>query len=161
MEPRLFSDDGLLKQFSWATRAYPQYHITMYILWHLCVKPEGPSVDRAWKALDIHFSEVLCDKSTIGFGSKSAVLTALKAKALSTRAKHQRPTPRKSKANGEGSSAFDLREDAYENSGLPSFLFGDIVSANSLDFDIDKGEWLDWTILARESLHESPDGPFQ
>ncbi|PKK44520.1 hypothetical protein CI102_11136, partial [Trichoderma harzianum] len=102
LEPRLFNDDGLLKQFSWARRAYPQYHITMYVLWHLCVKPEGPSVDRAWRALDIHFSEVLCDKSTIGFGSKSAVLTALKAKALSIRAKHRGTNPRENRANTEG-----------------------------------------------------------
>lgn len=161
LEPRLFSDDGLLKQFAWARRAYPQYHITMYVLWHLCVKPEGPSVDRAWKALDIHFFEVLCDKTTIGFGSKSAVLTALRAKALSIRAKHRRPNSRENRANGEGSSALDLREDASENNGLPSFLFGNIVGADSLDFDIDKGEWLDWTIFARGSQHDSPGGSFQ
>ncbi|PTB47466.1 hypothetical protein M431DRAFT_102197 [Trichoderma harzianum CBS 226.95] len=160
LEPRLFNDDGLLKQFSWARRAYPQYHITMYVLWHLCVKPEGPSVDRAWRALDIHFSEVLCDKSTIGFGSKSAVLTALKAKALSIRAKHRGTNPRENRANTEGSSALTLHEGVSENNGLPSFLFGNIVGADSLEFDIDKGEWLDWTTLPRGSQGDSPAESF-
>ena len=32
LEPRLVSEDDMLKQFAWAKKAYPQYHVTMYIL---------------------------------------------------------------------------------------------------------------------------------
>ena len=83
LEPRLVSEDDLLKQYAWARKAYPQYHVAMYVLWHLCVKPEGPSVDRAWRAMESLFSHEQWDEFTTGYGSKSAVLAALRAKAVS------------------------------------------------------------------------------
>ncbi|KAH9890142.1 hypothetical protein F4778DRAFT_785304 [Xylariomycetidae sp. FL2044] len=75
---------GLLTQFSWARKAYPQNHVTMYVLWHLCVRPEGPSVQRAWRAIDKVFARDFDDPSM--FGSKAAVLMALRAKAKARRA---------------------------------------------------------------------------
>lgn len=88
LAPRLIPEDGLLSQFAWARKAYPQYHVTMYILWHLCVRPEGPNVDRAWEAIETLF----CDDEgfTAGFGSKAAVLAALRNKALSVRRQQSR-----------------------------------------------------------------------
>jgi hypothetical protein len=57
LAPRLVSEDDLLKQFARARKAYPQYYVTMYVLQHLCVKPEGPNVDRAWEAVEISFQQ--------------------------------------------------------------------------------------------------------
>ncbi|SPO04185.1 uncharacterized protein DNG_06868 [Cephalotrichum gorgonifer] len=41
-------NDEMLKPYSWMWRANPEYHIIMYLLWHLCVRPEGRNVNRAW-----------------------------------------------------------------------------------------------------------------
>ncbi|KAI8248960.1 C6 transcription factor asaR [Colletotrichum sp. SAR 10_77] len=43
-----FGKDELLRPFRWLTLAYPQYHLTLYVLSHLCARPDGPHVDRAW-----------------------------------------------------------------------------------------------------------------
>lgn len=40
----------LFRQFRWSMSANPQFYMLLYIMWHLCVRPEGPSVDRAWRA---------------------------------------------------------------------------------------------------------------
>jgi len=79
--PRI-NDDELLKQYAWAGKVYPQYHVTMYVLWHLCVQPEGPNVDRAWQAIERLFSDSMRDDSATRLGSKSSVLAALRAKAM-------------------------------------------------------------------------------
>ncbi|KAL4957161.1 hypothetical protein BDW69DRAFT_180924 [Aspergillus filifer] len=44
--------DDLLREFHWAFEACPQYHLLLYVLYHLGVKPIGPDVDRAWRAVD-------------------------------------------------------------------------------------------------------------
>ena len=142
LEPRLFSDDGLLKQFTWARKAYPQYHVTMYVLWHLCVKPDGPNVDRAWKAVDIHFNQELLDPSTVGFGSKSTVLDALKTKAASIRAKHQETRREKMRSN-DGSPHHNSGEDSSNDGGLPAYLFEDIGTVG-LDLSMEIDDWPDW-----------------
>ncbi|ERT01324.1 hypothetical protein HMPREF1624_02568 [Sporothrix schenckii ATCC 58251] len=36
LQPRLFHEDSLLLRYAWARQAFPQYHIVMYVLWHLC-----------------------------------------------------------------------------------------------------------------------------
>ncbi|KAL1897013.1 hypothetical protein Sste5346_004216 [Sporothrix stenoceras] len=93
LRPRLFREDGLLMKYAWARQAFPQYHVAMYVLWHLCLRPSGPNVDEAWSAVDTLFSQELKeaqpsrgdDASSTGFGSKFAVLAALKAKAEAIR----------------------------------------------------------------------------
>ncbi len=103
LHPTRYGDDSLLKQSTWASRAYPQVQVSMYVLWHLCVRPEGPNVDRAWEVIQTMFSRDLCDGSTIGAGSMGAVLIALKAKATSIREKLQassRRNPQKEFSGG-------------------------------------------------------------
>lgn len=79
--------DELLKPFAWASRAYPQYHVLMYVLWHLCVRPQGASVDEAWKTVDTVYEKQTWDNTREGFGLKGAVLGALYAKARALRDK--------------------------------------------------------------------------
>ncbi|KAF1991434.1 hypothetical protein K402DRAFT_400177 [Aulographum hederae CBS 113979] len=88
LETSLHRNDALLQKYAWATKAYPQYHVWMYVLWHLCVRPEGPGVERAWAVVDALFTREIYDEEeegSIGAGSKSAVLKALRAKALTLR----------------------------------------------------------------------------
>lgn len=150
VEPRLVSEDGLLKQFAWARKAYPQYHITTYILWHLCVKPEGPNVDRAWEAINALFSPEQWDDFTSGFGSKSAVLKALRAKAISVRDKTQSLNQG---ANSRNNNDSDLGlETGGNQSGpgtIPTFLHGDMGSGG-LDFGVDSDQWPNWAALMQD-----------
>jgi hypothetical protein len=71
--------DEMLKPYSWLWRMNPDYHVVMYLLWHLCVQPDGPNVARAWKAVDRWFSEN--QDIGEGLGNKGAVVTALRRKA--------------------------------------------------------------------------------
>jgi hypothetical protein len=146
LTPRLVSEDDLLKQFAWARKAYPQYYVTMYVLQHLCVKPEGPSVDRAWEAVEIVFQQ--WDDFSSGFGSKSAVLVALRAKAFAVREKIQIRNLGGDARNTDSNSGLEIGHDPSETGTGPAYLLGDIASAE-FGFDINSDEWLNWANLAQ------------
>lgn len=154
LEPRLASEDDLLKQFAWARKAYPQYHVTMYILGHLCVKPEGPSVDRAWEAIETLFRREQWDEFTSGFGSKSAVLAALRAKAVSVREKIQNRNLGGNARNSESYLGLETGEGPSGTGTVPAYLLGDMGS-DELSFDIGSDEWPNWATLAQGF---QPDG---
>ena len=140
LKPRLYSEDGLLKQFAWVRKAYPQYYITMYVLWHLCVKPEGPSVEKAWETVESLFSSEVWDESTVGFGSKSAVLVALRAKAVSVRDRI-RKAKSSERSSGLGFGGLAEGED------FSAYRFGD-GDGDELDLG-DTDEWSDWAALVQ------------
>jgi hypothetical protein len=160
LEPKLQSEDALLEQFSWVRKAYPQYHVGMYVLWHLCVKPIGPSVNRAWAAIETLFSNELRDESTVGFGSKSAVLTALKAKALSVRETSRKVDTGRNVRNDDGDSGLMSGEGSAETGGFSTYLFADTgADENGLESGID--EWPNWATLVQSFQFDSPDVFFQ
>lgn len=81
----MYTDD-LLSPFHWTMRAYPQYHVLLYVLWHLCVRPQTPAADRAWRAIDLFFSDNSVARIGLGGpGPKWPVLLAMKAKATAIR----------------------------------------------------------------------------
>ncbi|MCJ1469143.1 hypothetical protein MMC07_007776 [Pseudocyphellaria aurata] len=84
MNIQLYSDD-LMRGFRWYFETYVQYHPLTYVLWHLCVKPLGPSLDRAWKAVDESFEIVDHRDISCQLGSKWTVLQRLRDKALRIR----------------------------------------------------------------------------
>jgi len=79
--------DEMLRPYSWSWRANPEYHVTMYLLWHLCVRPDGPNVDRAWSAISLLFE--MDGQFGDSWGSKGAMLHALKGKAEMIRAERR------------------------------------------------------------------------
>jgi hypothetical protein len=146
VEPRLlnFVEDDMLKQFVWIKRAFPQYHFTIYVLWHLCVKPTGPHVARAWRAVDAFFADEFLDESPRAFGSKSAVLTALKAKAMSIRQKVHDSNPKTQSSN----DSIDIHPD---DGNLVTYIPDmDFSFYNTTD------DWLEWKTLVEGFQIESP-----
>lgn len=141
LEPRLASEDDFLTQFAWARKAYPQYHVVMYILWHLCVKPEGPSIGRAWNAIETVFACEERDEFHSGFGSQSAVLAALRNKAISVR-----DTLRRRSLGGPGVGV-ETGEDPSGDDSVPAELLTDLGSGE-LSFDMGD-EWPNWATLAQ------------
>ncbi|KAL2862528.1 uncharacterized protein BJX67DRAFT_385550 [Aspergillus lucknowensis] len=76
--------DDLLRGFRWAFEAYPQYHLLLYVLWHLGVKPSGPNVDRAWRAVEASFGHESTNRRDIitVTGPKFEILEMLRKKAM-------------------------------------------------------------------------------
>ncbi|KAB5583439.1 fungal-specific transcription factor [Coniochaeta sp. 2T2.1] len=79
--------DELLRNYRWISDVYPQYHVLLYVLWRLCVRPTGRHVERAWEAVEISFR---IEFGRIGFensppGSKWTVLKAFREKAAKIR----------------------------------------------------------------------------
>ncbi|EGY21437.1 uncharacterized protein VDAG_02961 [Verticillium dahliae VdLs.17] len=82
--------DDRLRPWQWSTRLYPQNHMLLYVLWHLCVCPDGPNRDRIWQVVETVFGDTEATRAgCVGagdLGSRWAVLTVLKEKAFARRA---------------------------------------------------------------------------
>ncbi|GIJ88141.1 hypothetical protein Asppvi_007058 [Aspergillus pseudoviridinutans] len=156
LEPRLSLEHGLLSQFTWIEKAYPQYHVAMYILWHLCVRPEGPNIDRAWRAVDAVFSQETADSTSFRSGSNSTILVALRAKAISVKEK-----ARKRKDNGSVSTANRSSErpsEEYQSvfAGPSPCLPGDAL-ADEPGLDFSNAEWPDWSAVVQDYQFDLPN----
>lgn len=149
LEPKLYEADGLLNQFAWTRRAYPQYHVTMYVLLHLCVKPEGPGIDKAWKAVDSFFEDETGDRTKIGFGSKLSVLSVLRSKAVAAREKLQNRRPPVAISDGNRVLGMVSGEASAQCAGPSASLQGD---APGHGFGLDAGldTWPDWAMLVQD-----------
>lgn len=79
--------DEQLHDYQWTGEAYPQYHIILYLLWHMCTRPEGGSIGRAWKAIDAVFVRETETRVRQGgpSGSKWRTLRAMSEKARKVR----------------------------------------------------------------------------
>jgi len=151
--------DELLRQFAWMGKAYPQYHVTMFVLWYLCIRPEGPGVERAWKVVDETFAEELWDESVIGFGYKATVLADLKAKALRLREKVRGSADQASGAAVERESSNSLKR-LGELKSMPACQ---VASVTGSELGVDDGthDWLDWEALVQTFRLDSHDGLWQ
>lgn len=130
LEPQLLADNNLLSPFRWAKRAFPQYDITMYVLWHLCVKPEGSHVDRAWRIVDEVFAAEHIDSLVDGAGSKAAVLASLRAKAMALRKSTTTPVPQNGGVdlpNPFGLEVGSFNCDVMPNEWLPRTPWGQYI----------------------------------
>jgi hypothetical protein len=148
---RNYSADGLLQQFSWVQRAYPQYHAIMYVLWHLCVRPSGPDRARAWEAAEALLEKEMQDEAAMGFSSMSAVLAALRAKAMAAREKVE---GREAEGDGEvadgevadGGVVGQAQEDGRENNVTSTS--GSFVGADDLGLDgSGADDWPAWEVF--------------
>ncbi len=143
--------DELMRNYRWTGEMYPQYHIMLYVLWHLGVKPLGANVKRAWRAVDSAFdledSRRRRQDVSSGFGAKWAVLDALREKALRIRDS----VDHSASVGGEGVAVEEMAIDAE--------TFGwDRAFEDKLGMGWEGG-FLDWDGLV-EGLHpNSYDAP--
>ncbi|EHK18593.1 uncharacterized protein TRIVIDRAFT_124741, partial [Trichoderma virens Gv29-8] len=79
--------DELLRPYRWCMYGHPQYHMLLYVLWHLCVCPSGPSVDRAWVIVEKTFEleQVRLSTAVSSPALKSVILKRLHKKAVMIR----------------------------------------------------------------------------
>ncbi|TXC01061.1 hypothetical protein FocTR4_00008099 [Fusarium oxysporum f. sp. cubense] len=77
----MWQDDDLIA-FQWLARAFPQYHIMLFILRHLCVCPRGELAKRAFTAVEIHLGYFKTSGNGPLNGLKWTVLTTLRERAF-------------------------------------------------------------------------------
>ncbi|KAM0456942.1 hypothetical protein ACHAPV_006917 [Trichoderma viride] len=75
--------DELLRPYRWCMHGHPQYHMLLYVLWHLCVSPSGPSVERAWVivAKQFELEEVRMSMAVSSPALKAIILKRMRKKA--------------------------------------------------------------------------------
>ncbi|KAL3608752.1 hypothetical protein FPOAC2_03759 [Fusarium poae] len=77
----MWRDEDMIS-YRWIARAFPQYHMMLYILRHLCVRPGGPLAKRSFAAVDLHLESFRSSGSGPLNGLKWTVLTTLRDRAL-------------------------------------------------------------------------------
>jgi hypothetical protein len=150
LKPGFNREDDLVHQFAWVRKAYPQYHVAIYVLWHLCLKPDDPRSDEAWDAMESLFSNELRDEWNLTSGCKTAALWALRAKALSVRSTM-------GKRGQDGHNSIGTRElSAQEETGETGTHFN-ITENNDPTIEAAIAEWSDWNVLAHGFQFDNPD----
>ncbi|WYZ35963.1 hypothetical protein EsH8_X_000610 [Colletotrichum jinshuiense] len=157
------ASDELLRPYRWSFRAYPQYHMLLYVLWHLCVKPEGPNVQRAWVSVEDNFALVRSLGAGFGPAAKITVIDALKAKALAIRqGLGQQGGARDDEGSGSAEKesyptpgGTDDRSEAEEGSSALDGMGG----ADGMDWSAVMQDFPDWSTLMTEFQVDAMDFP--
>ncbi|PNP77070.1 hypothetical protein FNYG_09683 [Fusarium nygamai] len=148
LEARTAGDDPFLAQFAWAKKVHPQYHVTLFVLWYLCTKPQGPHVERAWRAIYIIFEQEMAFDFIGCTGAKPAVLKALRTKAEKLRKNVDAPTA-SSGCNTEPATSTELEHMEDPLKFIESFNFDDEI------FE-DEVPWSSWTSLLQGLQADQP-----
>lgn len=79
--------DELLRPHRWSQRVHPQYFLVLYVLWHLCIRPDSPQASRAWGVVDAMFrvEQQRLAHASSGPALKRVVLERMRAKAEAVR----------------------------------------------------------------------------
>ncbi|SCV28701.1 uncharacterized protein FFB14_01919 [Fusarium fujikuroi] len=77
----MWQDDDL-SAYQWLARSYPQYHIMLFILRHLCVCPRGELAKRAFAAVELQHENFKTSENKPLDGLKWTVLTTLRERAF-------------------------------------------------------------------------------
>lgn len=73
--------DELLRPFRWSMQSYTQYHLIVFVLWYICVRPRGDGVKRAFESVEFHLQQARDSGQGPMQASKWSVLMALESKA--------------------------------------------------------------------------------
>lgn len=133
--------DELLRPLRWSQRVHPQYFLVLYVLWHLCIRPDGPQVERAWRVVDGMF-QVEQQRLTHAFSAPSLKLVVLQ------RLRQKAERARASTGFGDNHRTGGHRSDpaGVANSGE------DNVEANDLQQEILGGDLSDDWVAALEGM---------
>ncbi|KAF6814217.1 fungal specific transcription factor [Colletotrichum musicola] len=146
------TSDELLRPYLWSMRSYPQYHMLLYALWHLCVKPEGPSVERAWRTVDATMEYARSAGVGSGPAAKMTILEALREKAVAIRQKLLQQGGEKEVVDKEAyptPGAADDRSEAETSAAVMEGMTG-INGVEGMDWSNMMQDFPDWNTLMTE-----------
>lgn len=150
------TSDELLRPYLWSLRSYPQYHMLLYALWHLCVKPEGPSVERAWRTVETTMEYTKNSGVGSGPAAKMTILEALREKALAIRQRLQQGggvAGEKEPADKEAyptPGAADDRSEAEASETVAQDGMNGINGVEGMDWTTMMQDFPDWNTLMTE-----------
>ncbi|KAH8649807.1 hypothetical protein BX600DRAFT_403681 [Xylariales sp. PMI_506] len=154
----VIATDEMLRDYRMCCEMYPQYHAIMYILWHLCVRPDTPAATRAWAAVDGAFT---LDMARIRRQGAVAVASGLTSKWRVLHAMREKAMQVHGLVNKEGTDAdTHSTEPSAEGSG-PPFGGGGVNGGGTVDMNTDafmmedivdesfgwEGGFVDWRAL--------------
>lgn len=127
----------LTRPYRWSQRVHPQYFLVLYVLWHLCVRPDCSQAGRAWGVVDAMFrvEQQRLMHASAGRSLKRVCLERLRKKAEALR----------SPAMGESERTSDTNvAEAATDSGPAEFGFeiGDFPEGGAFDNDFNT-DWFD------------------
>ncbi|EFQ34389.1 fungal specific transcription factor domain-containing protein [Colletotrichum graminicola] len=163
------ASDELLQSYRWSLAAFPQYHMLLYLLWHMCVKPEGPSVERAWRAINMSLGIIRSVGAGISQAAKTTILDALRVKALAIRqglAQQSGGGSEGEQEGGGGSGSVEVDGSAVRDRSLTPGATEETVEAGKPDEVTDGIDWTtamqdlpDWSTLMNEFQVDGLDFP--
>ncbi|KAE8140518.1 hypothetical protein BDV38DRAFT_290236 [Aspergillus pseudotamarii] len=130
--------DEVLKSYSWLSSTFTPYHFLTYALWHLCICPKTPGVERAWNAIHTCFDLTERNAGWREPDPHWAVLCRLRQKALAIRRSCLGP-----KAGEELPC-----QDSLDQAGLPDTGPDIDIGDNSMPWDLDPLAFFDWASFA-------------
>ena len=130
--------DEVLKSYSWLSSTFTPYHLLTYALWHLCICPKTPGVERAWNAIHICFNLTERNAGWRESDPHWAVLCRLRQKALAIRRSCLGTKP------GEELPCLD----SWDQTGLPDTGPDIDIGDTSMPWDLDPLAFFDWASFA-------------
>ncbi|CAI6088094.1 unnamed protein product [Clonostachys chloroleuca] len=149
---RSLHTDELLKKYAVSSRAYTQYNIKLYILYHLFIRPLSPNAERAWKSIDDQVAPWNgFDAEIVGPKAEFLQTLATRAKEFRVRALTEQATSLGNKEamtiNGHCELANGhLGDVGADDSWLGHLNLSSIIQGGFLDDAI--LQQLDWTALS-------------
>lgn len=134
--------DELLRPYRWCMHGHPQYHMLLYVLWHLCVCPSGPSVDRAWIVVEKTFE---LDEERLSAAVSSPALKSVILKRLYKKAEMIRHSLTKGSDTPSSTPRVDEVPDDEEMENPPQ----EVPVLDVCRFD---GENVDWSSLMQNNV---------
>ncbi|KAL7793875.1 hypothetical protein V8C37DRAFT_377691 [Trichoderma ceciliae] len=134
--------DELLRPYRWCMYGHPQYHMLLYVLWHLCVCPSGPSVGRAWVIIERTFE---LEQMRLSTAVSSPALKSVILKRLHKKAEMKRHSLVNGSDTMSSTSGVDeIPDDDEEMESRPQEVVMDVRR-----FD---GENVDWSSLMQNNM---------
>jgi hypothetical protein len=133
--------DELLRPYRWCIYSHPQYHMLLYVLWHLCVSPSGASVERAWAIVAKSFE---LEQARLSTAVSGPALKAVILKRMHKKAEMIRQSLINGSDTASSTSGVDGSPDDEEMENPPQEVVMDIRRYD--------GENVDWSSLMQNNL---------
>jgi hypothetical protein len=133
----LLENEDRTKKWGWLFRTYVQWHAIAFLLSELCVRTEGESVERAWKAIDFVLNRRFVDDSSYASHSSNKMKSHLwkPMKRLMDRAKAERAKAIV-KAQEEQRAKTQAQKQAQIQTSVSAF--DPAVPIMNMDFSVDR-----------------------
>lgn len=131
----LLENEDRTKKWGWLFRTYVQWHAIAFLLSELCVRTEGESAERAWKAIDFVLNRRFIDDNNSHSSNKMKSHLWKPMKRLMDKARTAR-----AQAVVKAQEAQRAKARAQSRTPIPlvTSAFGPVVPIMNLDFSVDR-----------------------